>query len=244
MAGAFDKKLPGQKLRIAASDWNAMLDTMQQVRESGPGFAGDAASASRSTAIIKIRNNTGSAQDRYAVLGLAAPVILPADNEPEFLRQVVLAGVTPAASHANMFAVLLEPLAAGAIGRAVVAGVTPVRVLVTTPATIPTRADVIAGDTTRLLATASGSAHILWIEPQATTTTTASPTTTTASPTTTTTTASPTTTTTDFPCPTTTTASPTGDDVRWAIVRLPDCCSSSPGGATTTTPYPPVCCGQ
>ena len=74
----------------------------------------------RQASVILVKNTSGQDQDRFAVLGIDAPIIAPgADgNEEEFKRQVALSCVTPTAEHAGRFVVLQEPLADGAIGRA------------------------------------------------------------------------------------------------------------------------------
>lgn len=82
----------------------------------------------RRPSLAKVRNNTGANLERFAVVGLAGPIISPSLNLVEFQRQTALEGILP--SEEKQFAVLLEPLAAGMIGLATVAGVVPVRVSV------------------------------------------------------------------------------------------------------------------
>jgi hypothetical protein len=58
----------------------------------------------------------------------------------------------------------LEPLAAGKIGLAVIAGVAPVQLLVT-PWQLYSHAEVIAGDVGKLRNVPHGSGRVLWVEP-------------------------------------------------------------------------------
>ena len=76
-----------------------------------------------------VRNDSGSNQNRMAVLGVEAPIIDPSANEEEFRRRVALSCVAPEeGTHEGRFVVLAEPIANGKIGRAYAAGVCPVKI--------------------------------------------------------------------------------------------------------------------
>src|SRR5690606_8974852 len=101
--------------------------------------------------------------DRYSVLALRDPIINPSDNLAEFKNQVAFAGDLPAdPSRSERFAVLLEPLAEDAIGRGIVAGVTPVRVDVVRETDF--YAEPIIGTTTHLRSAPNGQTRIRWKE--------------------------------------------------------------------------------
>jgi hypothetical protein len=101
---------------------------------------------------------------RFDVLGITGPVLTPTENLDAFKSRVVLHGGVPQASHAGRFVVLAEPVAAGAIGRAFVDGVCPVRVEMDDES--HGFADVAAGVTATLRSAASGTAQLLWVQPQ------------------------------------------------------------------------------
>jgi len=164
MAGdAFKKVQPGQRLEVTAEAFNAFLDAARAVREHKV-FGTEALQFFRQSGIAKVKNVSGSDQARFAVLGLSEPIILPGANETEFKRQVTFEGVVPSKSdHRGKFAVLLEPIADGKIGLAVVAGVVPVRLKVD-PAHLYDRAEIIDSDTGKLLNVPHGSARVLWID--------------------------------------------------------------------------------
>ncbi len=164
MAGdAFKKVQPGQRLEIPAEAYNAFLDAARAVREHKQ-FGTEASPFFRQSGLVKVKNASGSDQARFAILGLASPIIPPGDNETEFKRQVTFQGVIPVQhDHAGRFAVLLEPVAAGKLGPAVLAGVVPVRLQVD-PAHLYDYAEIIPGNTTRLRNTPHGSARVLWVE--------------------------------------------------------------------------------
>jgi len=111
---------------------------------------------------VHVKNASGADRARFAVLGIDSPIFSPSEAADNFANQVALVGVTPTADHAGKFVVLLEPIADGEIGQAVVSGVTPVKVNVTDEA--HTRADVQAGQAGYLASGDSGSALILWKE--------------------------------------------------------------------------------
>lgn len=160
---AFKKVQPGQRLQISAEAYNAFIDAALAVREHKQ-FGTEASPFFRQSGVVKVKNASGSDQARFAILGLDSPIIQPADNLSEFQRQVTFQGVVPVQNdHAGRFAVLLEPLPAGQIGLAVVAGVVPVRLTVD-PNRLYNHAEIIPGNTTQLRNLPHGSARVLWIE--------------------------------------------------------------------------------
>lgn len=112
---------------------------------------------------VLVRNNSGAARAVGEVLGLGAPIITRTDNEAEFKSRIGFIGEIPSTSaHYGNFVVLTESIPFGGIGLGAVAGV--VAVQVESEVLQFTRCDVLDGDATKLLATPSGSAQILWIE--------------------------------------------------------------------------------
>lgn len=115
--------------------------------------------------VILVRNETATEQERWAVVGLANPIITPTENEAEFEQRVTFDGIIPVdPTHVGKFAVLQEPLAAGAIGRACVYGVTQAKLRVDSGDDVIGFADIIDGDTTALANVSDGSARVLWAE--------------------------------------------------------------------------------
>ena len=164
MAGdAFKKVQPGQRLEITAEAFNAFLDAARAVREHKV-FGTEASQFFRQSGIVKVRNASGADRGRFAVLGVTEPIILPPDNLDEFKRQVTFEGTVPVKNvHQGKFAVLLEPIATGKIGLAVIAGVTPARLQVD-PEQLYDCAEIIDGGTQALRNQPHGSARVLWVE--------------------------------------------------------------------------------
>jgi len=153
----------GQKLSIPAAAYNTFIDAAVDFRHRTSGIEQKAEPSIRQSGIVLVRNDSGSDQNRLAVLGIDSPIIGPASNEDEFKNRVALSCVTPAAAtHEGRFVILVEPIADGKIGRAYADGICPARVQVEDED--HAFADIKDGDTSCLESRASGAAHILWKE--------------------------------------------------------------------------------
>jgi len=160
----FKKALPGQRLVIPADAFNGFVDAANYVRAGQHNTASDATDEFRQTGIVRVRNNSGFALPRFAVLALSEPIIGPAANLQEFKNKVNFEGGTPYDPIAvGRFAVLLEPLDVNAIGRGIIAGVTPVKLTVD-PDHLYDFAEMEPGNTLSLRNAPAGSARVLWLE--------------------------------------------------------------------------------
>lgn len=113
---------PGDPLEISAAWHNAVTDLITSAKVGGGGVR----LGSWSPARILVRNTTGGGLARFDCVGLAGSPINPAANPQGFVDAFVLDATHPQAERA--IAVLQQPLAANAVGWAVVIGATPVRV--------------------------------------------------------------------------------------------------------------------
>jgi hypothetical protein len=114
--------------------------------------------------IVQVRNDSGYAQNRFAVMGLNGALITDSANLTEFQNYPRFSVVTPVVpTHTGRFCVLIEPIAAGAIGLALVSGVVPVQVNPLAAAALPLFADVIGGQTGYLQESTCGAAQVLWL---------------------------------------------------------------------------------
>ena len=167
----FAKVRSGERRILPADVWNAMLDTIdyvQGLRESGGAMARAGASP---VCVDAGQNNTGSDLLRFAVVGIDSPVFGPDENADEFQSLPSLNGVTPElGSHLGNFAVLVEPVAVGDVGLAVVTGVVPVKVYMSSTASWPLTgqswydyADIDDGQSGHLIARPYGGVRILWV---------------------------------------------------------------------------------
>lgn len=114
---------------------------------------------------ITVRNSSGADKARFTVLGLTTPLFLPHDALASFQAQVAIAGITPTADHTGKFAILLEPIRNGKLGRAAIDGVVVVRVKMNSEG--DRYADVLPGNGLRLQSAAAGALSLLWVQPVA-----------------------------------------------------------------------------
>ena len=153
----------GQPLVIPASAYNAFVDAALDFRGRTAHLGQGAQPSFAQASIVLVRNDSGSNQNRMAVLGVDTPIIDPSANEEEFKNRVALSCVAPAAdTHEGKFVVLAEPIASGKIGRAYAAGVCPVKIDVPDEDHEWRYAEIADGITANLKVSMQGSAGILW----------------------------------------------------------------------------------
>ena len=163
MSDSLKKVQSGQPLVIPASAYNAFIDAALDFRQRTAHLGQGAQPSFSQASIVLVRNDSGSNQNRMAVLGVDTPIIDPSANEEEFKNRVALSCVAPAAdTHEGKFVVLAEPIASGKIGRAYAAGVCPVKIDVPDEDHEWRYAEIADGITANLKVSMQGSAGILW----------------------------------------------------------------------------------
>lgn len=155
----FDKVTPGDPFRMPANLYNRLVDVALKADNFNQIVV--PSTRIRQTGIIKVRNDSGANRERFEVLGLTSPLITPTDNLDQFQQEIALAGEAPS-STPGRYAILIEPILSGQIGRAVVQGVTQCKINVSD--TSHKFAESASGDTAKLVSAATGSARILWAE--------------------------------------------------------------------------------
>jgi hypothetical protein len=161
----FDKVAAGTPIKFSARKENAVVD-MLNAREAGrPPNVGEAIRTD--SGIILVRNESGSTLDRKAILQLSGIVSSPTGNEAGFLEHPVLSGDTPSGDYPRGCVIMLDPTTDtpgdARIGRAMVAGTTPVKVNITSTSHRYAVAD--DGNTTNLVSAERGPFEILWPVP-------------------------------------------------------------------------------
>jgi hypothetical protein len=109
--------------------------------------------------IVLVLNSSGANVDRFGVLGVDVPIILPTENLNEFENRVALSCVTPTADHSGRFVVMLEPIANTRIGKAFISGVCVAQT--DFPVGDEKFADVFPGNSAKLRGASQG-AQVLW----------------------------------------------------------------------------------
>ena len=153
--------MTGDRFRVTARSWNAVMDAARKAREATAQGAG--ADRVIPPGIIRVLNTSGGAVDKFAVLGITGIAILPTESEEEFSSATVFNGVTPGTgTHECMWVITTEPIPNNTIGLAVADGISQAHISVTSAA--HQFADIKNGDLTMLLSKAAGGARILWKE--------------------------------------------------------------------------------
>ena len=120
----------GRRLRIRASDWNEVADSVN-ARNTGGGHPGAAA---WNTGILTIKNDTGAALERGAIVKLSGALWTPSDSVNAFFTRPILKGTTATPTDTRL-AVLLEPAGTGQLARAIVAGLAVAKITGATDST-------------------------------------------------------------------------------------------------------------
>lgn len=154
---------PNQRLHIQADAYNAMLEAAKAHEQSKFNQHHDTTREDRQADIVRILNESGEDLDRFAILELTAPLISPADNLDEFQRRPAFRGGIPTADTGGRFAILMDAIPTGRIGRAWVSGACPVQIDVTDAD--HRYAEPASGQSDHLVSAETGPAEILWAAP-------------------------------------------------------------------------------
>jgi hypothetical protein len=159
----FDRVRRGERLKIRADQWNALVDQAERAQRSGLQFGdADQLASVRAPNVVTIQNTTDALLPRFGVLRISGAVHNPT-NHPErveeFVARLALRGGTPGAGDLAIV-VALEPIAAGAFGRAAASGVFACRIDVCSMSHRFARAK--ANNLTVLESAPEGPVQILW----------------------------------------------------------------------------------
>jgi len=163
VADVLKKVKSGDPLKIPAQTFNTFIEVAQdyQARKFNTGqFPQRDFSQS---GIVLVKNSTIYDCDRFGILGINGPVFSPTDNLEGFKNKVVLTASVPSDSyHTGKFVIAQEPIRAGQIGSAWIAGVCPVQIDIVSGS--HEFADVAHDDMTALRSSYFGTARIIWAE--------------------------------------------------------------------------------
>ena len=155
-----EKVTAGSPLRIPAATFNSFIDAAQAVKDMQSKTS--VQKKNTNSGLIVIENNSGGDLEAYDILGIDDPITTPTTDENRFCEYVAFGGSTPdETKHIAKWALLLEPVASGEVGRAAVNGVFPVKINVIDEN--HTHVEMSDGSST-LDSTFFGSAKILWKE--------------------------------------------------------------------------------
>lgn len=150
----------GDPLRISADRHNRVSDAVEDVEARKRSEVSNPTRMGGDRDIVLVRNDSGAAINRFAVLGLDGPIIEPTANEASWKNGVAFKGISPTiADHWQTFVIALTPLGEEKTGPAVVSGVVNLKLSVTDDA--DEVAGIDDGENTHLI-TGAGPALILW----------------------------------------------------------------------------------
>jgi hypothetical protein len=165
MSDPLEPVAPGDPPPLRADTFNLVFEAARAYRNRRQGAGGAAAlehDPVTGNVLVWVRNDAGSTKAAFSVLQLGQPVIdvTDATGEPhKFRHNPVFPGTAPTGPDVA-FAVTIEPLASGGIGRAVLLGVCVCDLSVTDAA--HAYAAPAAGTTATLASDTSGPAKIVW----------------------------------------------------------------------------------
>ena len=127
-----EKVKAGDKVVIRASTWNAFIDAANWTKEQRQNQLGKGLRSGVGAGIVLVRNGESEQRDRFTALVLNDIAVPPNVNEDEFVSCApVFIGQKMTEEREGMpYAILLQPLAAGEIGRAMVLGIVPAKVTI------------------------------------------------------------------------------------------------------------------
>jgi hypothetical protein len=151
----------------AAADYQQRIKPRQKLEQSMQ--SANSRMPAHGSGVVWVRNDSPIDCWRYFVLGLDGPIHEPQtiiDTEGSFVDQVIFSGVFPdiqAHGLTDLHAIMLEPILAGGIGRAMIQGICQVRLVVTDES--HQFAQATAGFPAFMMSSATGSTQILWRQP-------------------------------------------------------------------------------
>jgi hypothetical protein len=166
MGDAFRKVRSGQPLRLPAVAYNAFVDAAVDLRRrernasAGPALE----AAQRGVGIVLVRNDSDEEIEPYHALAITGVLVEPDEDDQErtFHSRTPLTGaIATEESPTLSFVLALQPIKPGKLGRCVLTGVTPARVLIANE--LDTTCELAAEETV-LASTPMGGVPILWKE--------------------------------------------------------------------------------
>jgi len=151
---------------ISAGQVNLWNEAARRVRGEAFDLGFEDAETRRNSAIIDVRNNTADDLPRFAVVALSGMGVEPTENENQALANPFMEGTAPGnPNDRETIGILVDPLSADSIGRAVIVGATWVKVSVSTGEENYQYCKVSNGVTANMvMSSARGPAQILWKE--------------------------------------------------------------------------------
>ena len=127
-----EKVKAGDSVVIRASTWNAFIDAANFTQQMKQNRLGYGLKSGNGFGIIPLKNCESQTYDRFSALVITGICITPDTNRDEFVScPAVFQGNKMTEDREDKpYAITLEPIQAGEIGRAMIMGITPAKVTV------------------------------------------------------------------------------------------------------------------
>jgi len=127
-----EKVKAGDAVVIRASTWNAFIDAANFTQSMKQNQFGKGLKSGYGSGIVPVKNTESTACGQFAALVLNGICVKPEANEDEFLScPATFEGVKMTAEREGKpYAITLEPIGAGEVGRAMLLGLTPAKVTI------------------------------------------------------------------------------------------------------------------
>jgi hypothetical protein len=157
------KVTSGEKFQVKADTWNSFIDAAVHHKNTQLKLGADTLRGSLKTGIILVRNDSGSLLEQFMPVILDDLIIQPDDEEKEQefkSRAPVFSGKKVSADNKDTpFAILQVPLESEKLGKALLQGITPVKVNVGNESHQYAKLDA-----SELVSCSNGVGRILWKE--------------------------------------------------------------------------------
>lgn len=155
----------GDRLRISADDWNAITDATKVVQRSML-TGGSQLIGGNDSNVVSIKNASATDVDRFGILAVTGFLFNPDSDvfNINWQNRISVTGNIPTSGDLGNFAVCLEPIKAGKVGRAAIGGLVPAKVKMLSES--DRFADVLDGSGA-MLQSGAGTARIRALQPQA-----------------------------------------------------------------------------
>ena len=158
-----NKVQTGDPIQIKAATWNSFIDAAEYVKNLQSDQCGGPLRNDNSSGVVLLKNGESTLFPRFSAMAITDVLIRPDANEPEFTGKcpAFLGRKVTNAYEEYPYAVLLEPVDAGKIGRALLLGIVPAKVNILDPE--HKFAEPMIGNASGAMQSAeNGVARILW----------------------------------------------------------------------------------
>ena len=158
-----NKVQTGDPIQIKAATWNSFIDAAEYVKNLQSDQRGGPLSNGNYSGVILLKNGESTLFPRFSAMAITDVLIRPDVNEPEFTGKcpAFLGRKVTNAYEEYPYAVLLEPVDAGKIGRALLLGIVPAKVSILDPE--HKFAEPMVGNASGAMQSAeNGVARIIW----------------------------------------------------------------------------------